>query len=68
MTTGLVLIELYKTVQGLPVEAFRNSFVNLALPLVTFSEPLPPPTFKSPGPEGQSFFPEGQWCGARVWD
>jgi ubiquitin-activating enzyme E1 len=47
MITGSVLIELYKLAQGLELEKLRNGFVNLALPLWVFSEPMPPITIKS---------------------
>ncbi|XP_069792676.1 ubiquitin-like modifier-activating enzyme 1 isoform X2 [Narcine bancroftii] len=44
---GLVCLELYKVVQGhRPITAYRNSFINLALPLFSFSMPLPPPKKK----------------------
>jgi len=42
MITGLVGFELIKYVQSKPLEAYRNSFVNLAVPLWTASEPLEP--------------------------
>uniref|UniRef100_A0A7S0Y9F7 Ubiquitin-activating enzyme E1 C-terminal domain-containing protein n=1 Tax=Polytomella parva TaxID=51329 RepID=A0A7S0Y9F7_9CHLO len=39
--TGLVCLELYKVLQGdKPIEAYRNSFVNLALPLMAMAEPM----------------------------
>ncbi|XP_075742971.1 ubiquitin-like modifier-activating enzyme 1 [Rhipicephalus microplus] len=43
LVAGLASLELYKLVQdhGRP-ELYRNSFVNLALPFLGFSEPLPP--------------------------
>jgi ubiquitin-activating enzyme E1 len=49
MATGLVSAELLKIVAlgGKPVEAFKNAFVNLALPLWIMSEPLPPLQTKS---------------------
>ncbi|KAI8466875.1 MAG: hypothetical protein J3K34DRAFT_432282 [Monoraphidium minutum] len=40
--TGLVCLELYKVVQSKPVEAYRNTFANLALPLFAMAEPIPP--------------------------
>ena len=40
--TGLVCLELYKIIQGKPIEAYRNTFANLALPLFSMAEPIPP--------------------------
>ena len=40
MITGVVGVEIYKFAQGFNnIEKFRNSFINLALPLFVFSEP-----------------------------
>lgn len=39
---GLVAIELVKIVIKSPTEAYKNCFLNLALPYVIFSEPGPP--------------------------
>ena len=42
MITGAVTAEIYKFVQGMTaIEKFRNSFINLALPMFLFSEPIP---------------------------
>lgn len=41
--TGLISLELFKMLQEMPIESYKNSFINLALPLVTASEPLPAP-------------------------
>ncbi|MEW5304754.1 MAG: hypothetical protein WDW36_007345 [Sanguina aurantia] len=46
LATGLVCLELYKAVQKKPIEAFRNTFANLALPLFAMAEPIPPKVFK----------------------
>jgi ubiquitin-activating enzyme E1 len=42
MATGLVCLELYKVLQQKKVEAYRNTFANLALPLFAMAEPIPP--------------------------
>jgi ubiquitin-activating enzyme E1-like protein 2 len=39
---GFVTIELIKVVMAMPLEAFKNMFLNLALPTIVFSEPAPP--------------------------
>ncbi|KAL4853207.1 Ubiquitin-activating enzyme E1 1 [Chlorella vulgaris] len=46
MATGLVCLELYKVIQDKPVEAYRNTFANLALPLFAMAEPIPPKAFE----------------------
>lgn len=47
MATGLVCLELYKVIDGgHKLEDYRNTFANLALPLFSIAEPVPPKTFK----------------------
>ena len=40
-----------------PLAAFRNCYVNLALPLLAFSEPMPVPVKALPVPAGSAFVP-----------
>ena len=41
MITGVVTAEIFKFVQGnTAIENMKNSFINLALPLWVFSEPI----------------------------
>ena len=51
LVTGLICMELYKIVgtprKKLTLEAFKNGFVNLAIPFMTLSEPTPPATTKA---------------------
>ncbi|KAL9412643.1 hypothetical protein AB3S75_041314 [Citrus x aurantiifolia] len=43
MATGLVCLELYKVLDGgHKLEDYRNTFANLALPLFSMAEPVPP--------------------------
>ncbi|GFZ13322.1 ubiquitin-activating enzyme 1 [Actinidia rufa] len=47
MATGLVCLELYKVLdEGHKVEDYRNTFANLALPLFSMAEPVPPKVVK----------------------
>jgi len=42
MVVGAVGLEFIKIVLKKPISAMKNSFMNLALPLWLFSEPIPP--------------------------
>jgi len=44
--SGLQITELVKIVQKKPLECYKNAYINLALPLITFCEPVPCPVQK----------------------
>ncbi|CAI9768395.1 unnamed protein product [Fraxinus pennsylvanica] len=47
MATGFVCLELYKVLDGQhKLEDYRNTFANLALPLFSMAEPVPPKVIK----------------------
>ncbi|GAB9471689.1 putative ubiquitin-activating enzyme [Globisporangium polare] len=47
LVTGLVCFEFLKVFQDKSLDHYKNGFVNLALPLFTFSEPIEPKTTKT---------------------
>ena len=51
LVTGIICLELYKIVgtarKSLAIDAYKNGFLNLATPFMTFSEPSPPSKTKA---------------------
>lgn len=54
LVTGLVVMELYKVIDGKDdIEQYKNGFINLALPFFGFSEPIASPKVEYQGKEGK---------------
>ncbi|CAJ1969534.1 unnamed protein product [Cylindrotheca closterium] len=53
LVSALSCIEMVKVVQGLPLQRYRNAFINLALPFFAFTAPLP--TEELPGLRGSTY-------------
>ena len=62
LVTGLVILELYKIIDGkTDLEQYKNGFVNIALPFFGFSEPIA-------SPKGEYIGKNGKVTIDKLWD
>ena len=62
LVTGLVIMELYKIIDGkTDLEQYKNGFVNIALPFFGFSEPIA-------SPKGKYLSKDGEITIDKLWD
>ncbi|ROW14541.1 hypothetical protein VPNG_03190 [Cytospora leucostoma] len=62
LVTGLVVLELYKIVDGkTDPEKYKNGFANLALPFFGFSEPIGSPKVTWKGRDGEEYKMDKIW-------
>lgn len=69
MVAGLISAELYKIAAKCDdIEKYRNTFMNLALPVYSFSEPMPAPKVSFGFLRTCStFFLKNTYCGDKTW-
>ncbi|KAI0441762.1 putative ubiquitin-protein ligase [Xylaria telfairii] len=62
LVTGLVVLELFKIVDGKDdIEQYKNGFINLALPFFGFSEPIASPKVEWTGTAGKKYKMDKIW-------